>query len=245
MIKKGISIFLLALIFAGCTTWAPQKVIKVGIDPTFFTSPVGRKENLVYAYIIELFEDFFASTHYTIEFHQLSFDNLLDCIDDKNCDLVITSLTPHEETRALYDFSDPLINLGDVFITRKEDKGKPFAQFAGKMIALQRKPNIQSIFAPFPSIVLTFYTNISDTLTEIINYKLDGALIPILQLQSYLSPEFKPYLNFNPDKFYNNEAIRMISLKNQNGHILRLLNARLKSRSSFINHLLKKWELRD
>ena len=190
MIKR-FSIVLVAVLIAimpSCSSWVPRKVVTIGIDPAFFSSPVGNKQGLMYAYIVELFEEVFAKTRYEVQFVELSFDNLLESVDDGSVDCVITSLSPSITTQKLYKFSDMFISLGDVFVTRS-DMSFNLKKFSGKIIAVQQHPNIIPLFADYPSVNLTYYSLIPEVLVKITNFSVDGALIPYLSLASTLSTE--------------------------------------------------------
>ncbi|MCH9622021.1 MAG: hypothetical protein S4CHLAM20_14550 [Chlamydiia bacterium] len=245
MVKKCLlTVFITALLLvSGCSTWKASRIVKIGIDPTFFASAVGNKQGLVYAYVVEFFEEVFKETKTDFEFVELSFDNTLENLDNKDIDLLVTSLKPNIETDMLYDFSKMFLSLGDVFVTRSEMPSFNFKDFDGKIIALQRHPNIAFLFAKYPAIALTYYTTIPEVLVEITNFKVDGALIPYLSLASALSTEYRYFLKIDTSKKYTEEGLRLISLKGKNATEIRAFNKKLSSTSKLQNKLLMKWDL--
>jgi ABC-type amino acid transport substrate-binding protein len=246
MIKR-MSIILAAFLIAilpSCSSWVPKKVVTIGIDPAFFSSPVGNKQGLVYAYVVELFEEIFTKTRYKVQFVELSFDNLLENVDDGSVDCIITSLLPSITTQKYYNFSDMFISLGDVFVTRSD---MPFnlKKFSGKIIAVQQHPNIIPLFADYPAVNLTYYSQIPETLVKITNYSVDGALVPYLSLASTLSTEYKYFLKVDTSKFYTDTGLRLLTLKNSRRYrtLIPSFNKHLKTLSSHRDQLLSKWNL--
>lgn len=246
MIKK-ITVFFLVLtlsVLSSCAKIIPSKKIKIGVDPTFFSSPVGNKQGLVYAFSMELFEEIFKPTRYDIIYQELSFDNTLQSLDELTSDLVISSIPILFETKLLYNFSSTFLSLGDIFVSRKNETSANFKNYGGKIIAVSNNPEIISLFANYPTVKLTYYTFIPQVLENITNYSVDGAIIPYISLSSHLSPEYRRLLNIQTNKL-TNTGLRLLSLKNKNNSIIKTFNKRLAILidNGTFEKLLIKWNL--
>lgn len=241
MIKK--LSFIVLILFVSCSKIIPNRKVRIGVDPTFFSSPVGNKQGVVYAFSMELLSEVFDPTRYDIIYKELSFDNTLDSLNDGDSDLVISSLPIIYETSKLYTFSSTFLSLGDVFVTRKNEKAD-FSFYNGKIIAIRNNPEIVSLFANYPEVTLSYYSFIPAALEMIAGYTIDAAIIPYISLSSHLSSEYRNLLNIQTNRL-TDKGLRLISVKNKNKGIIRTFNKRLASlidNGSFEN-LLIKWNL--
>ena len=241
MIRK-LLLLVFALLFS-CSSMIPSKKVKIGIDPTFFSSPVGHKHALVYAFTIELLSEIFKPTKFNIIFGELNFDNTLDSLNENKSDLIISSLPVRYETCKLYNFSNTLLCLGDVFVSRKSES-LDFSSYRGKIIAIESNPEIVALFANYSDITLSYYSYIPEVLEMIANYTVDGAIIPALSLSSHLSIEHRRLLNIGT-KQLTETGLKLLSLKNKNSGIINIFNKRLALliKNGRYQKLLKKWNL--
>jgi ABC-type amino acid transport substrate-binding protein len=238
--KIFISIFIL---FASCSSIIPSKKVTIGIDPNFFSSPIGNKQALVYPFTVELISEIFKPTKFNILFQELAFDNLVDNLNESKSDLIVSSLPIRYETLNLYNFSNILLPLGDIFVSRKKES-LDFAFYGGKIIAIENKAEIVSLFANYTDITLTYYSYIPEVLEMIINYTVDGAVIPALLLFSHLSEEHRRLLNTGTTQL-TSTGLKLTSLKNKNSGIINIFNKRLAvlKNDGTYQKLLNKWNL--
>jgi len=246
MLKKiYFFIFLfLAIIFSACSAMTTKQPLRIGIDPTFLFSPVGTKQNLVYAFTMELFTEIFKGTRYSPTYKELSFDNSLESLSNHITDVIISSLSEDIITDSTYNFSSMFLSLGDVLVTRVDEPLTNFSDLNGKIIAIQRWPNLISLFKDYPEVNLTYYTLIPDVLENISNYTIDGAIIPYLSLASHLSLEYQHLLKINPKKL-TSTGLRLLTLSGKNDAVIQTFNKQLALmiENGTFDTLIEKWNL--
>ncbi len=246
MVKKFFLLAALSLVtfFSACSNIIPKKQLRIGIDPTFLSSPVGTKQDLIYAFTIELFEEIFKNSRYIPTYKQLSFDNTLDSLADNLTDAIISSLSEDIITDSTYDFSSMFLSLGDVLVTRADEPLANFKDLNGKIIAIQQWPNLISLFKNYPEVNLTYYTFIPEVLESISNYTVDGAIIPYLSLTCHLSMEYKHLLKVNPNKL-TDIGLRLLTLSGKNDAVIKTFNKQLflLIQNGTFEMLLEKWNL--
>ncbi len=246
MLKKIFLIISLSLltVFPACSTIIPKKQLRIGIDPTFLSSPVGTKQGLVYAFTIELFEEIFKNSRYIPTYKELSYDNSLESLSGNITDLIISSLSEDIITDNTYDFSSMFLSLGDVLVTRADEPLANFKDLNGKIIAIQQWPNLISLFKNYPEVNLTYYTLIPEILENISNYTVDGAIIPYLSLTCHLSMEYKHLLKVNPNKL-TDIGLRLLTLSGKNDGVIKTFNKQLGLliQNGTFEMLLEKWNL--
>jgi polar amino acid transport system substrate-binding protein len=245
MIRKLFLFILLPflLAFASCSKIIPNKKIKIGLDPTFFSSPVGNKGALVYAFTIDLLSEVFKNTNFDVFYQELNFDNTIDSLKENQSDLIISPLAIRYETLQLYHFSNSFLSFADIFISRKEEK-EDFSFYKGKIIAIPENPEILSLFANYPEITLAYYSFIPSVLEMIANYTVDGAIVPSILLSSHLSSEYRRLLNIG-SKNLTDRGLRLLLLKNKNKGVINIFNKRLAHliEDGTYQKLLNKWTL--
>ena len=240
---KKLSVLLLIL-FAACSTWTPKRVISIGIDPTFVMSPIGNKQASVYAFTNELLEVIFQNTPFNIRYVTLSYDNMVDHVDNCKVDFIVSSLSQTLENREQFNYTSMFLSLGDVFVTRLGASSLDYRNFTGKLIAIEDEPFLLTLFSGYPMINLTYYNYIPQALEDIVTMKIDGAIIPYILLSSHLSPEYRSLLKINPTKL-TSRGLYLLSLNDRCNVVKQTFNkklARLIDTGAY-EKLLEKWGL--
>ena len=242
MIRKYFA--LLFLLLGACSTWAPKKVISIGIDPTFTMSPVGNKQGQVFAFTNELLEEVFKDTRFSINYIQLSYNNMVDHIDDCKVDFIVSSLPQTLEDKDIFNYTSMFLSLGEVFVTRNGASTLDYRNFTGKLIAIENQPSLLTLFTNYPMINLTYYNFIPQALEDIVTMKIDGAMIPYISLASCLSPDYRQLLKINPTKL-TSRGLYLLSMNNSCNLVKKVFNKRLAKLidDGTYEKLLEKWGL--
>lgn len=246
MFKKRFYTYFICIFLSliSCSSLTRGKVITIGIDPSFELAPVGNRNGPVHAFCVELIEKAFKQTPYSVNYVTLSFTNKERSLHNGECDIIVSSITPNFDTNTMYSFSSTFLPLGDVFVSRVNERMN-IKDYAGKIIAVPNNPKIISLFANYPMINLTFYqTNTVHVLESIANYTVDGAIVPLLYLSSHFSKEYMRLLQVHP-RIMTNTALRLISKKNTHIRALKTFNEQvaLMKQSGNLKRLYKKWQL--
>ena len=235
------------LLFLGCiacSSLAPKKNISIGIDPTFTMSEVGNKQAQVLAFTNELLEELFKNTPFSIQYVQLSYDNMTDTINACEVDFIVSSLSKTVENIDTFNFSERFLSLGEVFVTRVGASSTDYRNFTGKLIAIENNPPLLSLFSNYPMILLTYYNSIPKVLEDIVLMNIDGAMIPSISLSSHFSPDYKRLLKIDPQEL-TSQGLYLIALNNQCNAVKEIFNKRLGEfiKKGLYQKLLEKWDL--
>lgn len=115
-----------------------QKLV-VGTDATFEPMEYKDENGNFLGYDIELGQRLAEQMGVEIEFRDIAWDNIFTALENKEIDMIISSVTITDERREKYNFSDQYINAGQVIVTRKtDDQIKTTADLQGKKIAVQK-----------------------------------------------------------------------------------------------------------
>lgn len=113
-----------------------QKLV-IGTDPTLPPMEFMQGDQMV-GYDIDLGNFLAEEMGAQVEFKNIAFDDLFTALEQEEIDMIISAVTITEERQALYDFSEPYLNAGQVIITRSDTAGiGSTADLQGKMIAVQ------------------------------------------------------------------------------------------------------------
>jgi ABC-type amino acid transport substrate-binding protein len=113
--------------------------IVIGTDATFppmeYIDELG---NLV-GYDIDLGTKLAEEMKVSVEFQDISWDEVFSALEDGRVDIIISSVTINDERKQIYDFSDHYLNAGQVIITRKDNSLiTSTSNLTGKKIAVQK-----------------------------------------------------------------------------------------------------------
>src|SRR6185369_143432 len=120
------------------TTETPKKFV-VGTDGTFQPMEYSASgEATLVGYDIDLGNRIGSELGSTVEFKNIPWDNIFKALDDKQVDMIMSSVTITDERKLKYDFSDNYLNAGQVIIVRKDNTTIMSAEtLQGKKIAVQ------------------------------------------------------------------------------------------------------------
>ena len=109
---------------------------RVGIDPNWYPIDFGTQQPYVNGFIEELLLEI--SRYTGIEFERLTgnWDSLLDGMNLKKYDAVISSVPQYDHIKALYDFSSNILDLGPVLIVPVGAHHADLSKMGGELVGL-------------------------------------------------------------------------------------------------------------
>lgn len=151
-------------------TRIPAKVVIVGTDPTY--PPMEYIEDgKMTGYDIDIAVHVLNELGMRSEFKNILFDDLFSALEQKQIDMIISTVTINEERKQKYDFSDPYLNAGQVIITRKDTADiVSTADLNGKKIGVQTGTTIETEALKYTEDQLVVrYTDFDETIQALIN----------------------------------------------------------------------------
>lgn len=153
-----------------------QGKLIIGTDATFAPMEFADDSGQLVGYDIDLAARITEKLKVTPEFKQILFDDFIKILNNKEVDVVISSVTITDERKQLVDFSDQYLSAGQVIITRGDETSiKTTADLSGRKIAVQKgTTNEQQAFQfTKDELVLSFDDYIGAT-TALLNGEADA-----------------------------------------------------------------------
>ncbi len=233
----------LSLLLVGCSS-APSKVIKVGVDPTFYPVEAGNNDMYVFAFFNELLEEVAKLKKIRIERINRSWDNLMDGLHRNEYDIVFSSMEPRIYNEELYLFSPILLSTGPVVIVPADSSIEDVEELTNKIIGIEEfSPAVQQI-ARDPSVVLSYYMSPSQALNDLVNGNYQAIVMDSIIANSFVRDLFQAKLRILSHPILSH-GIRALSLNkpmNREFQLLEKAIEELKAKGTY-GALLKKWNL--
>lgn len=116
----------------------PKDII-IGTDATFQPMEYTASGGALMGYDIDLGNRIGEELGATVTFKNIAWDDLFPALQNKQIDMIISSVTVTDERKQLYDFSESYLNAGQVILIRQNDATISSAQdLQGKKIAVQQ-----------------------------------------------------------------------------------------------------------
>lgn len=120
--------------------------IVIGTDATFQPMEYTASGGAIMGYDIDLGNRIGEDLGVEVEFKNIPWDDLFKALENKQVDMILSSVTVTEERKKTYDFSESYLNAGQVIITRKTDTTITSAEnIKGKRIAVQEGTTNQTV----------------------------------------------------------------------------------------------------
>lgn len=152
---------------------------------------------------------------------------LLQLLEDKQLPAILSSLPPSQLNQDIFSFSTPLIQLGPVLVVPIHSKALSLEDLKGKIVSVNQYNNSVLIVQRYPSIIIREYQNIPTALQQLVQGEIDALLLNNLDAYA-LIPHLYPDQLKIVTKPLDDQAIRLITLKNTNKNMMTHFNSGLK-----------------
>lgn len=231
------------LIFFSCSSPPPAHYV-IGVDPTWFPLEAPGKESAILGFSYELLQDVAASGKLKLETVQKNWDNILLGLQNRECDAVLSSLSPHSFYEQQYTFSSPYILTGPVLVMARPMGLLHQDSLAGKEIAVPADLSYAALLEGYAKVIVRSYDMVAQVLQDVASGKVDGALIPVLIAEGYCLDLYKDKL-FIVTPPLNQEGLRLVTLKGHADVLRTAFDEELKTmhKKGAYDALLRKWSL--
>ncbi len=235
---KRLSILFLFLIFS-CTQTTIRSTATIGIDPNLDQIQSIEMKNNVMGFIQDLLKEITAKNR--IGFRLINEDSrdLEKGLVEEKYQLIFSDLIPYNFNENEYTFSKNVVQLAPYPVIRLGSKIKNLKNFKNKIIGIQEGDLNKIDFKKYPDWNLRIYNSELEALNDLVNDKIDIALINYLSALSYVEDTFYNRLEMLNIPL-NNQGYRFVSLKDKQKEIIQLINNNIKKS----NELVKKWNLK-
>lgn len=236
----------IGLVFlVACSKFLGGSTLKIGIDPTWFYTYVGKKAFLVNGFIQEVLLEISKESGVQFEFYEESWDNLFQKLNRKDYDFIVSGLMELGAVKELYYFSDPLLKTGPILVVPKKSDANGLDDLKNRIVSFEKGSYAMMILQKYPTIQLQPEPSAPVALNQIIMNKTQGALIDALIAYDYVDDLYEDSLKVLGEPC-GPQAIRWICLQNKHSIVCQKMQKavhRLKERGIY-QKILKKWSLR-
>lgn len=243
-IKQALSICLAcALVILGSCS-SPPKVYTIGVDPSWFPLDAANKEPYILAFSHELLQKIAHLKKCEIQRIAFSWDNLLEAVNRRQCQGILSSLQPHVFNLGKYHFSENFLNTGPVLVMREGISKYETEDLNEKEIAVLSQEDEQILAQKYPEVLLRNYDSLQAAFADLSVGTLDGVLIDYLQAFSYVTELYAGKLKIVSSPL-SNKGLKLVVSDGENKRLVNLFNEGLKElkQSGEYTALLKKWKL--
>lgn len=243
--KRFFSYFLtlILIIIGGCSSPKSQ-VLKIGIDPTWFPLDVINKEPYILAFSTELLQKIAQLKRIQLERVTVSWDNLLEGLNKKQYQGILSSLEPHVFNLEKYQFSENFLNTGPVLVMRENAVKSETDTFNEKEIAAFSQNDEQLLMQKYPDAFIRMYDSLQTALVDLTIGNLDAVLVDYLQAFSYVNDIYQNQLKIVSPPL-NKEGLKLVTLAKEQQKLIQLFNEGLNElkKTGEYDELLKKWKM--
>jgi polar amino acid transport system substrate-binding protein len=236
---------LITFILSACScNQGGKNVIRIGIDPTF--SPLNFEEMQPYVngYIEDVLLEVsrFSGMHF--EKINANWDTLLEGLDNRSYDAIISSMPPYNFNLAKYSFSQNFLELGPVLVVPSNSHYSDLDALSGELVGVIKGDPSVLVIEKHPEVIIRTYHTIQDLLNAVANGDIEAAVLDYLPAQSYLRDLYVGRLRI-ATKPLTDVGLQALTLKDQSSRFMRLFNQaidQMKKKKVLIS-LRKKWNL--
>lgn len=238
-------VFLLALISASSSCTSGKKVTyRVGIDSNWYPLNLDAFQPYVNGYTDDLLLEI--SRYTGIEWVRLDapWDALLDGLNSKKYDAVLTSLPSYNFNLAKYDFSKNFLDLGPVLIIPVNAHSHDLTKLSNEVVGVVKGDPAVLLLQKYPEIIVRKYNTVPDLLNAVATGSLEGALLDRLAACGYVRDLYAGRLKISSESL-TDAGLHLASPKGQQKHLIELFDQTLLQlkKQKKLKALQKKWQL--
>jgi len=227
----------------GCSS-SSSKILKVGVDPSFYPVQAGSKDAYLFAFFNELLEEIAQLKKIRIQRINRSWDNLIEGLNRHDYDLVLSSLEPRIYNEEIYSFSNLILTTGPVILVPSKSTVNRLEDLENLIIGVDQYSLGAMQISRDPSIVFSFYQSYPEAIEGLLAGNYQAVVMDSIIANSYINDLFSQQVRVLPEPLIE-QGIRVLSLYKPKNHEIILFNEaieELKQKGTF-NALLKKWSL--
>lgn len=217
---------------------------RIGVDADWYPLDFEALQPYVNGYTEDLLLEI--AQYSGVEFVKVpaSWSSLLEGLNSRKYEAILTSIPPYNFNAAKYDFSKNFLELGPVLVIPVDADVTDLAQMSNEVVGVVSGDPALLILQKYPEIVVRKYETVPDALDAVVNGSVEAVLLDRLIAMSYVRDLFATKLKISTDPF-TDAGLHLVTLKGNQEHLIHLFN---KSLSQFkkkkkLQSLQKKWQL--
>lgn len=221
-----------------------SKPYTIAVDKNWYSLVLDGQASFLNGFITDLLLEITKENKVEIRLISVNWDDIFDGLNKKKYEAVLSPLEPYNFNLAKFDFSSDIISTGYALVISKNQNYKSLADMLEKRVGYINGSDSLVMLQKYLKILDVGYDSAAIMLTDITRTKLDGAVLSIIPAYKYVNDLFYNDLKlvFPP---LDNQAIRLITLKNQNAHLMKMFNKSLDKlkKNKKLAALKEKWQM--
>lgn len=153
---------------------------------------------------------------------------LLPGLESGRYDAILSTLNNKDQTALLYDFSDPILQLGPVLLVAKDSNICTINDLNGKIIAISPYNNDATLLVQkVPDAIIRSYENKAIVLEQLVDHQVDAVMMGLVDAKQFTTSLFKGRVECITTPL-TDQSIRLLVLKGTHSSFLRRFNHSLK-----------------
>jgi len=236
-------LFCIVLLFCiACSVKKPT--YSIGIDKNWYSIALNGQQAFLNGFIKDLLLEIAKENKIEIKLREVNWDDIFDGLKLNRYQAIFSALEPYNFNKAKYDFSYEIIKTGYVLVIGKQEDYENLEDMKNKHVGYLRGEDSLVILQKYVNIFDEVYASVSVMLEDITKLKIEGAILSIIPANKFVSDLFSEELKivYPP---VNDQAVRLLTLKDQNKELLDLFNKTLEKfhENGKIKELEVKWGL--
>jgi ABC-type amino acid transport substrate-binding protein len=125
----------------------------IALDPTWYSMQAPGREADLTAFTTELIIEIGKLERVTIGVFQRGWSNLMNTLQQSECDAICSTMQPYLFYEKLYNFSDLYLMTGPVLVNLVKAPIKPLDKLGEEIIGIQRDSNAAIILEKYPLLI--------------------------------------------------------------------------------------------
>jgi len=239
---KKILLCIATLFLVSCAE--KTKPYSIALDKSWYSLALNGQEANLNGFINDLLLEISKEKKIHFEIIDNNFDELTLDLKKKKYEAILSPLEPYNFNKAKYNFSSSIIKTGFVLTIAKESNYKSLKDMINEHVGYISDTGSVIFLQKFANIFEEPYISLPTMLDDIVNGNIEGAILSIIPAYKYVSDLYQNQLKIILPPL-NDQAIRLVTLKDQNQDLLNLFNASLNQmeKNNRLKELKKKWSL--
>lgn len=214
----------------------------IAVDPSFFPLDIEGREENVYVFLNDLLHEVGEKSGVTLNKTNVAWDMVLSRVEEGKVDGAISSIEPYAHNKAMYDFSELLLQTGPVLVVRERSNITSFQNFGKGILLVANVDQEQVILREYPEILPKTYDQLAPALEKVLNGYADGILLDAVDAPAYTQVRFAGRLR-SAGPPLGNGGLRIITKKGAHPDLIQRVNTGIEAvkASGMYKTLLKKW----
>lgn len=208
-------LFLSLLLSCWSCSHGPKHTVRVGIDPTWPSLDLGERAPFVQGFLDDVLQAIAEDGSLAIAKIEVNPGELVSSLQRGECDIIISSLSPHIFYEKTYTFSSPLIPTGPILLVHKNTSYRDLNALRGELLGVLQGSSLDLLLLPYPTLIPRSYLTPTELLDALASRQVEGALLPYLLATAYVTNLYPNALRIE-DPLLTPEAIRFLAEHHKN-----------------------------